>query len=107
MKRGGRNVPLASENTILRNFIFFVRSSIDDVAGRSLVTERPLSEFWLPNDGARESGLMVAMLVAAVVAEAAVERRLKKPMVEVVSWVSRRGKERKEGAYLSTWCALS
>ena len=41
--------------------------------------ECPLSECWLPKDGAREPGVMVAMLVAAVVAEAAVERRLKKP----------------------------
>lgn len=49
---------------------------------------------------------MVAMLVAAVVAEAAVDRRLKKPMVVGVSWISSRKRERKEGAYLLTRCGL-
>lgn len=93
----------------MRNFIFFVRSSIVVVGGRSLVTERPLSEFWLPKDGAREPGLMVAMLVAAVVAEAAVERRLKKPIVVGVSLISTRGGTgavEEERAYLLTRCGL-
>lgn len=73
----GDNAPLASGNVILRNFIFRVSSSSEDVVGRSLVMECPLSECWLPKDGAREEGVMVATLVAAVATEATVGWRLK------------------------------
>ena len=88
---GGDDVPLASGNVILRNFIFRVRSSSEEVVGRSLVMECPLSECWLPKDGAREEGVMVATLVAAVATEATVDWRLKlKRSGEGVSGVSSR-----------------
>jgi hypothetical protein len=97
----GRDIPRASGNVILRNFIFRVRSSSGVVVGRSLVTECPLSEFWLPNDGARELDVMVATLVAAVATDPAVGWRLKlkKLVAKGVSKISDTcGK--KMGAYL-------
>lgn len=80
-------------------------SSSEDVVGRSLVTECPLSEFWLPNDGARELGVMV---VAAVAIEVTVGWRLKlnRPVIKGLAGFQEGLGEVKGGAYLSKWYDL-